>query len=298
MEFLNDIFFTNATKYLNIIMIISAIILLITIIELWIIFKKMGEKGYKSIIPFYNSWIYMKFGNLPGWLSFIPVANIIGFLVVAFTLPKKMGKSSALGILFLIAPNIYYLILILSKTKEINNLETNNSSNIDKNSSLENSIIKEEPKKEPEFVEQPALNTEEVIKPETTVSNNAYINIEKEKPIKHVDEDIINAFDIPLPETTEDKTESLEMIDTLTKLKQSDIQDDLTKQNNTNQDIEVFDQTVTPIDKDILEETVELPKMVNEEINSGLKATKHCFNCGFENEYSQKNCLMCGEPLI
>ena len=37
--------------------------------------------------------------------------------------------------------------------------------------------------------------------------------------------------------------------------------------------------------------------MVNEEINSGLNVTKHCNNCGFENEYSQKNCLMCGAPL-
>ena len=55
--------------------------------------------------------------------------------------------------------------------------------------------------------------------------------------------------------------------------------------------------SVTTTDKDILEETVELPKMVNEEINSGLNVTKHCNNCGFENEYSQKNCLMCGAPL-
>ena len=149
----------------------------------------------------------------------------------------------------------------------------------------------------PEFVEQPALNTEEVIKPETTISNNAYINIEKEEPNKHDDKDIINAFDIPLPEKTEDKTESLEMIDTLTKLKQSDIQEELSNQTSNNQDIEVLDQTVATIDKDILEETVELPKMVNEEINSGLNVTKHCNNCGFENEYSQKNCLMCGAPL-
>ena len=298
MEYLNDIFFSEASIYLGIIAIVISVISVLTIIEQWILFNKLGEKGWKSLIPIYNNWIYLKLGDLPGWLILLPIANAIGMIVASFNIPKKLNKSAALGILYLFIPNIYYLILILGKTPS--KLETTNE--IDSGNNTQESF--EMPtdnttsvEKTPEFVEQPALNTEEVIKPETTISNNAYINIEKEEPVKHVDEDIINAFDIPLPEKNEDKTESLEMIDTLTKLKQSDIQNELTSQTRNNQDIEVFDQTVTPIDKDILEETVELPKMVNEEINSGLNATKHCNNCGFENEYSQKNCLMCGAPL-
>ena len=299
MEYLNDIFFSEASIYLGIIAIVISVISLLTIIEQWILFNKLGEKGWKSIIPIYNGWVYLKLGDLPGWLILLPIANAIGLIVASFNIPKKLNKSTALGILYLISPNIYYLVLILGRTpnksesiKEIDS-DNNNQETFEATSDINTQTVE----KTPEFEEQPALNTEEVIKPETTISNNAYINIEKEEPVKQVDEDIINAFDIPLPEKTEDKTESLEMIDTLTKLKQSDIQDELSKQNNDNKDIEVFDQTVTPIDKDILEETVELPKMVNEEINSGLKATKHCNNCGFENEYSQKNCLMCGTPL-
>ena len=299
MEYLNDIFFSEASIYLGVITIVISVISLLTIIEQWILFNKLGEKGWKSIIPIYNGWVYLKLGDLPGWLILLPIANAIGLIVASFNIPKKLNKSAALGILYLIFPNIYYLVLILDKTpskSETNNIIENNINNnqesfgvpTDNNTSVE---------KIPEFVEQPALNTEEVIKPETTISNNAYINIEKEEPNKHADKDIINAFDIPLPEKTEDKTESLEMIDTLTKLKQSDIQEELSNQTSNNQDIEVLDQTVTTIDKDILEETVELPKMVNEEINSGLNVTKHCNNCGFENEYSQKNCLMCGAPL-
>lgn len=299
MEYLNKIFFSEASIYLGIIAIVISVISLLTIIEQWILFKKLGEKGWKSIVPIYNGWTYLKLGDLPGWLILLPIANAIGLIVASFNIPKKLNKSAALGILYLIFPNIYYLVLILDKTpskSETNNIIENNINNnqesfkvpTDNNTSVE---------KIPEFVEQPALNTEEVIKPETTISNNAYINIEKEEPNKHDDKDIINAFDIPLPEKTEDKTESLEMIDTLTKLKQSDIQEELSNQTSNNQDIEVLDQTVATIDKDILEETVELPKMVNEEINSGLNVTKHCNNCGFENEYSQKNCLMCGAPL-
>lgn len=299
MEYLNDIFFSEASIYLGIIAIVISVISLLTIIEQWILFNKLGEKGWKSLIPIYNNWVYLKLGDLPGWLILLPIANAIGLIVASFNIPKKLNKSATLGILYLISPNIYYLVLILGKTSsksETNNIIENNINNnqesfkvpTDNNTSVE---------KIPEFVEQPALNTEEVIKPETTISNNAYINIEKEESNKHDDKDIINAFDIPLHENNEDKTESLEMIDTLTKLKQSDIQEELSNQTSNNQDIEVLDQTVTTIDKDILEETVELPKMVNEEINSGLNVTKHCNNCGFENEYSQKNCLMCGAPL-
>lgn len=298
MEYLNDAFFSEISIYLGIIAIVISVISVLTIIEQWILFNKLGEKGWKSLIPIYNNWIYLKLGDLPGWLILLPIANVIGMIVASFNIPKKLNKSAALGLLYLFIPNIYYLVLILGKTpsksETTNEIDSSNNNQesfevpTDNNTSVE---------KIPEFVEQPALNTEEVIKPEKTISNNAYINIEKEEPVKHVDEDIINAFDILLPEKTEDKTESLEMIDTLTKLKQSDIQNELTSQTSNNQDIEVFDQTATTIDKDILEETVELPKMVNEEINSGLNATKHCNNCGFENEYSQKKCLMCGESL-
>ena len=299
MEYLNDAFFSEISIYVGSIAIVISVISLLTIIEQWILFNKLGEHGWKSIIPIYNGCVYLKLGDLPGWLILLPIANAIGLIVASFNIPKKLNKSSALGLLYLFIPNIYYLVLIIGRTpnksesiKEIDS-DNNNQETFEATPDINTQTVE----KTPEFEEQPALNTEEVIKPETTISNNAYINIEKEEPVKQVDEDIINAFDIPLPEKTEDKTESLEMIDTLTKLKQSDIQDELSKQNNDNKDIEVFDQTVTPIDKDILEETVELPKMVNEEINSGLKATKHCNNCGFENEYSQKNCLMCGTPL-
>lgn len=279
MEYLNDIFFTDATKYTSLIFIIFAILMLINIIEMWVLYQKLGEKGWKSIIPIYNCWVYMKLGDLPGWLSLIPVANIIGFIVVAFIIPKKVGKSPALGILYLFMPHLYYLIIILSNKK------------IEKES--KNQTLTEDPKEKInlEFTEAPALNTEESIKEIPTTVNNAYINMDvKKEPEKQLDKDIINAFDIPVPNLV---TEKDELVDTLTKLQQTDILEELDIQKNDN--LEVLNTAV--IDKDILEETVELPKMVNEEINSDIKATKHCNNCGFENEYSLKNCLMCGEPL-
>ena len=198
----------------------------------------------------------------------------------------------------MISPNIYYLVLILSKNnqknKQINEVV---ASNIEQASSPTENKVEE---RIPEFVEAPALNTEETKIPDVTKLNNAYINITPEtstvsKEPKY-DEDITSAFEMPIPEPNAKTNQTEELVDTLTKLKQSDLNLDIN--NEPTLELETLETNKVPtVDNDILEETVELPKMVNEEVNSGIKATKHCNNCGFENEYSLKNCMMCGEPL-
>ncbi len=298
MEYSNDIFFSEASIYLGIIAIVISVISLLTIIEQWILFNKLGEKGWKSLIPIYNNWVYLKLGDLPGWLIILPIANAIGLIVASFNIPKKLNKSAALGILYLISPNIYYLVLILSKNnqknKKINEVV---ASNIEQASSPTENKVEE---RIPEFVEAPALNTEETKIPDVTKLNNAYINITPEtstvsKEPKY-DEDITSAFEMPIPEPNAKTNQTEELVDTLTKLKQSDLNLDIN--NEPTLELETLETNKVPtVDNDILEETVELPKMVNEEVNSGIKATKHCNNCGFENEYSLKNCMMCGEPL-
>ena len=298
MEYLNDIFFNEASIYLDTIVIVLCVLSLLAIIEQWILFNKLGEKGWKSIIPIYNGWVYLKLGELPGWLILLPVANIIGMIVASFNIPKKLNKSSALGLLYIFIPNIYYLVLILSKNnqknKKINEVV---ASNIEQASAPTENKVEE---RIPEFVEAPPLNTEETKIPDVTKLNNAYINITPEtstvsKEPKY-DEDITSAFEMPIPEPNAKTNQTEELVDTLTKLKQSDLNLDIN--NEPTLELETLETNKVPtVDNDILEETVELPKMVNEEVNSGIKATKHCNNCGFENEYSLKNCMMCGEPL-
>lgn len=296
MEYLNDIFFNEASIYLD--TIVLCVLSLLAIIEQWILFNKLGEKGWKSIIPIYNGWTYLKLGELPGWLILLPIANAIGLIVASFNIPKKLNKSTTLGILYLISPYIYYLVLILSKNnqknKKINEVV---ASNIEQASAPTENKVEE---RIPEFVEAPPLNTEETKIPDVTSVNNAYINITPEtstvsKEPKY-DEDITSAFEMPIPEPNAKTNQTEELVDTLTKLKQSDLNLDIN--NEPTLELETLETNKVPtVDNDILEETVELPKMVNEEVNSGIKVTKHCNNCGFENEYSLKNCMMCGEPL-
>ena len=306
----------------SIIIVIGIILALLLLIERFFVFKKFNEKGWKAFIPFYNTWIFLELADLPGWLQFIPVANIIGGIVAPFILAKKAGKSSALGLVNLISPHLYYLIIILTKKTNLNedSLDKKQDNNElhkeeilndkeelfeNKTNDIQNDTIVEAnnlvddfrentPEKVPEFIEEPALNTEEPVVEEPNSLNNSYVSIENETK-KVIDEDITNAFEIPPIIEERDITETLDIIPS----QDSNIFNNSENQFRTNYEkIDSLDiNTPSSLDKDILEETVELPKMANVEINSDITATKKCNNCGFENIYSSKTCLMCGETL-
>lgn len=309
------------------IIIIGLILTILLLIELFFIFKKFNKKGWKAFIPFYNNWILLELSDLPGWLQFIPVANVIGGVVAPFILAKKAGKSAALGIVNLISSHIFYLIIILSKknnsgeefldTKQENTKTENNEINkedtlinnenqtddkinnlqngiIDDSNVLVNEIKENTTEKVPEFIEEPALNTEDAVIEETNTLNNNYVSIENESK-KVIDEDITNAFEIPPIINESEKTDTLDILSNQDTNNFINSGEPLMP---TYEELESLDfNEEPPLDKDILEETVELPKMANVEINSDITATKKCNNCGFENIYSSKTCLMCGETL-
>lgn len=281
----------------NNLLIISIIIVIlfyiITQVELWLIFKKFNKKGILSLVPFCNTWILLNIGGLPGWLQFIPVANIIGLLVLPFMIAKKVNKTPLLGLIYLIAPNIYYLIIILAKEKKEKEIIEPNSQ--------DNEQTPQVPKQE-EFIEQPPLNLEEEKITETTPINNAYVNIKNEEQSnKIIDEDITNIFEQPLTIPEKQTIKEIDTLDTLTELKIEDINKPINSGEPLIPTLEelmpVQKEPLETIDQDMIEETVELPKMVNEEINEGIIATKRCTNCGFENTYSSKTCTVCGEQL-
>lgn len=119
-------------------MVIALIIAVLLIIAWWKIFTKAGEKGWKSIIPIYNVYIYCKIIGISFWkwfvamfaLSFVgglvstsvpvlatilAVANfvvtLIFYILLARNTAKAFGKGTgfAVGLFFL--PNIFELIL-------------------------------------------------------------------------------------------------------------------------------------------------------------------------------------------
>ena len=103
--------------------------MIVVIVSMWKIFTKAGEKGWKSIIPIYNSYILLSIVKVPqlfwGWLVCVIISNFnselfsvigtIGVLVISIItcikVAKVFGKSNgfAIGLIFL--PVIFYPIL-------------------------------------------------------------------------------------------------------------------------------------------------------------------------------------------
>ncbi|WP_242987867.1 DUF5684 domain-containing protein [Anaerofustis stercorihominis] len=90
------------------------------------IFEKAGEKGWKSIIPFYGTFTLCKITFGSGWyflLVFIPFVNLIMYIMMYIKLGKKFnkGKLFTLGLVFLTP--IFILVLAFDKSEYSNELK-------------------------------------------------------------------------------------------------------------------------------------------------------------------------------
>ena len=105
-------------------------IVAVSIIGVWKVFTKAGQKGWKSIIPFYNGVIVCQIGGISPWwilivslggvvLSAIPAVgpmllmalNIYFRVIANISVAKSFGKDPGFGIgLWLLAP-VFWMIL-------------------------------------------------------------------------------------------------------------------------------------------------------------------------------------------
>ncbi len=90
-----------------------------TIIGLWKLFEKAGEKGWKVLIPFYNLYVWLKIIKKPLWwfiFLIIPFINVFVILLMIVEIVKCFKKygmgAQALGAIF---PFIYLPYLGFSK---------------------------------------------------------------------------------------------------------------------------------------------------------------------------------------
>lgn len=101
----------ETTTYASIAGIIVGILL---IVAMWRIFQKAGEAGWKSIIPLYNLYTFVKIIDGNGWkflLFIIPVVGFIYGIILNFRMAKAFGKGFLFGIGLTIIPNLFTLIL-------------------------------------------------------------------------------------------------------------------------------------------------------------------------------------------
>ena len=94
--------------------IIGVVLAVLLIIAEWKMFEKAGEPGWKTIIPFYNLYVFCKIVDGSGWkflLFCIPIVNVVYYFIISFRTAKAYGKGAGFGIGLLLLPNIFTLIL-------------------------------------------------------------------------------------------------------------------------------------------------------------------------------------------
>ena len=137
-----DGLYTLLGAYLGIVATITLVVSILKIVAMWRIFTKAGEKGWKSLIPIYNMFIYYKVSGISPWflvLAFglsilsvikneivIAIALIGTFIIVIYqnhSLAKSFGKGIGytLGLLFL--NTLFLLILGLGSAQYVGKKE-------------------------------------------------------------------------------------------------------------------------------------------------------------------------------
>ena len=125
----------------------------ITIIGQWKLFEKCGEKGWKSIIPFYNDWTIVEISGCKWWYFFfiisesifsatienikvleslslisgiLGIISIYVILCINYNIARKFHQGMGFAVGMTLVPFVFYLILGFSdKYKYDKNVKVN-----------------------------------------------------------------------------------------------------------------------------------------------------------------------------
>lgn len=115
--------YLSRTLILPIIFALCAILLdIFLIIAKWKLYKKMGYKGWKSLIPFYSTWLFYKAITGNGWNMFrllIPFYNIYYATIMCYVEAKAFGKGINFGFGLYFLDPIFTLILAFGSAQYI-----------------------------------------------------------------------------------------------------------------------------------------------------------------------------------
>lgn len=97
-------------------LVVFLVVWFVTYAPLAGVFAKAGREWWAAFIPFYNIYVLLTTVGRPGWwlvLFFIPVVNIVIFIIVAYDLAKSFGHGAGFTIGLVILTWIFALILWL-----------------------------------------------------------------------------------------------------------------------------------------------------------------------------------------
>ena len=114
----------NSTIFLlgGVLALLAIALAVATIIATWKLYAKAGEAGWKSLIPIYNAWVFLRMGGQSSWWAlviFVPLINVVAavFLAIAaYNIGLKLGKEGWWVVIYIFASSIWYLLLGFGKS--------------------------------------------------------------------------------------------------------------------------------------------------------------------------------------
>ncbi|MFM7069759.1 MAG: DUF5684 domain-containing protein [Actinomycetes bacterium] len=119
-----DLTTSESTGVLATVLTINLVLLAITLIALWKIFVKMGEPGWKGLIPIYNAVIILNKAGRSGWLLLLNFVPCVGQVIVAWLLADSLGGVFGKGVGYKLClfffPGLMHLILGFGSSQAVN----------------------------------------------------------------------------------------------------------------------------------------------------------------------------------
>jgi hypothetical protein len=93
------------TGIMMVYLLVMLVVLVFAIVGMWKAFTKAGKPGWAAIIPIYNIIVMLEIVGRPIWwviLYFIPLVQIVVYIMVTLDIAKAYGKSALFAIFGLI----------------------------------------------------------------------------------------------------------------------------------------------------------------------------------------------------
>lgn len=91
-----------------------AVVVGLVLYPMWIVFEKMGRKGWEGIIPIYNVYVMLKIAGRASWLIIlflIPIVNIGIWILACHGVAKGFGKEDMFALIMSFFPIIGFPLL-------------------------------------------------------------------------------------------------------------------------------------------------------------------------------------------
>jgi hypothetical protein len=82
-------------------LLVSLVVFVVLLVSAWRMYEKAGQSGWVSLIPILNILGLLKMAGRPFWwilLYLIPVVNLIVHVIVSVDVARSFGRSALFGI--------------------------------------------------------------------------------------------------------------------------------------------------------------------------------------------------------